>query len=218
MEETVGSRIALLRKKIGYTQKALGTKVGVTNVTVSLWENNTQEPRGRNMDHLCQALNTTIAYILHGKTGYSSTSEPVVNYDAGGMHTSKRVPMISWRDAFTFALDMSQDITDESVESWITIAQPCGSKTFALKIFGNSMASPDGLSVPQDYIIIVDPDEAENAVHDDLIVAVNDIALIFRQFQTDGFDRWLKPLNPRNPDLHGKFTIVGKVIYAGMDL
>ena len=216
---TPGERIRALRKKHGWTQFELANFVSVTNVTISAWERDLHEPKGRHLDRLCAVLKTTGQYILHGIEGYA-IAEPMTEYDAGGVHSARRVPLIGWKSALENVQNQGSGIAEEQVEDWISTAMRCSHKSFALKVFGSSMAASDGLSVPPDYIIIIDPDEANNIRHGDLIIAIDQSgkSLTFKQFQTNGIERWLKALNPGYPELHGPFEVVGKVVYAGMDL
>ena len=62
---TTGGRIRSLRKKHGLTQKRLGDLIGVSSVSVTQWESDTQLPKGDNADKLCTALNTNWQWLRH---------------------------------------------------------------------------------------------------------------------------------------------------------
>jgi transcriptional regulator with XRE-family HTH domain len=64
---TIGSRVRLLRKKQGLTQAALAQRVGITQGSLSLIENNqTEMPAGETLAGLCQALRTTPDFLVAG--------------------------------------------------------------------------------------------------------------------------------------------------------
>jgi len=63
----VGKRIAALRRKHGLTQEALGEMVGVTNKTVSRWENGHYMPDIALLPVLSDALRVSIHELLGGQ-------------------------------------------------------------------------------------------------------------------------------------------------------
>lgn len=63
--ETVGNRIAALRKKLRLSQAQLGERVGVAQRTVSLWENS-DSIKIENIEKLCEALRTNEQYLRFG--------------------------------------------------------------------------------------------------------------------------------------------------------
>lgn len=61
---TVGDRILNLRKELSLSQKELADKVGITEASLSRYENNKREPKGEIIAKLAKALNTTTDYLL----------------------------------------------------------------------------------------------------------------------------------------------------------
>lgn len=66
--ETLGARIAALRKAKGFTQEDLATQMGVSAQAVSKWENDISCPDIQLLPKLGNVLNTTIDYLLTGHT------------------------------------------------------------------------------------------------------------------------------------------------------
>lgn len=66
-QKEVGSFISKLRKEQGLTQAALGAKIGVTNKTVSRWENGDYMPDIGIMSNLCEELGITVNELISGK-------------------------------------------------------------------------------------------------------------------------------------------------------
>lgn len=62
----IGKFIAELRKEKGLTQMALGEKLGVTNKTVSRWENGNYMPDISMMPSLCSELGISINELITG--------------------------------------------------------------------------------------------------------------------------------------------------------
>ena len=63
----VGKFISVLRKERGLTQEALGEKLGVTNKTVSRWENGNYMPDIELLVPLGEALGVSVNELLAGE-------------------------------------------------------------------------------------------------------------------------------------------------------
>lgn len=76
------------------------------------------------------------------------------------------------------------------------------------------MTSPQGRTYPPGCWIIVDPDQVQNVVSGDRVIAEadGDPTPIFRQYVEEGGRCYLKALNPSDLPIEGAFTITGKVI------
>lgn len=66
-QKQIGEFIAQLRKEQNMTQIELGEKLGVTNKTVSRWENGNYMPDISIMQELCETLNISINELVSGK-------------------------------------------------------------------------------------------------------------------------------------------------------
>lgn len=62
--ESLGDRIANLRKELDINQKELATKVGITEASLSRYENNLREPKSEIIVRLAKALETSTDYLL----------------------------------------------------------------------------------------------------------------------------------------------------------
>ena len=63
-KETLGKRIAMLRKEKGYTQEQLAEKVGVSAQAVSKWENDVSCPDITLLPLLADILGVTVDELL----------------------------------------------------------------------------------------------------------------------------------------------------------
>ena len=66
-QKKIGIFIALLRRERGITQAELGEKIGVTNKTVSRWENGNYMPDIATMLSLCEEFEISINELLSGQ-------------------------------------------------------------------------------------------------------------------------------------------------------
>ena len=67
MENTLGTRIAFLRKGRSMTQEDLAAKMGVSSQAVSKWENDISCPDIQLLPQLAAILGTTVDSLLTGK-------------------------------------------------------------------------------------------------------------------------------------------------------
>ena len=67
MKQTLGARIADLRKQQGMTQLDLAGKLGVTDKAVSKWERNLSCPDIHSLPVLAEALGVTVEDLMQGK-------------------------------------------------------------------------------------------------------------------------------------------------------
>ncbi|MCI8502006.1 MAG: helix-turn-helix transcriptional regulator [Oscillospiraceae bacterium] len=74
METTIGKRIALLRRKKGYTQDELAEKLSVSPQAVSKWENDLSCPDIMLLPPLAELLETTVDELLTERPSKPETS------------------------------------------------------------------------------------------------------------------------------------------------
>ncbi len=67
MHETLGARIAAMRKRKAMTQEDLAEKMGVSSQAVSKWENDVSCPDIQSLPRLARLLDTTVDELLTGK-------------------------------------------------------------------------------------------------------------------------------------------------------
>ena len=74
----IGSYIAQKRRALNLTQEQLSEKLGVSNKTISKWENGKCMPDYSVIQKLCNALHVTLAELIDGK---DSAEESTSTYD-----------------------------------------------------------------------------------------------------------------------------------------
>lgn len=72
-EMKMSDRIASRRKELGLTQRALAQLVGLSGVSILKWENGQNEPSGKNLFALSDALKCSPAWLLFGDEDKSPT-------------------------------------------------------------------------------------------------------------------------------------------------
>ncbi len=65
---TIGNRIISLRKAQQFSQEEIAEKIGVSRQSVSKWETDACAPDAYNLIALAKVLNTSVEYIVTGKT------------------------------------------------------------------------------------------------------------------------------------------------------
>ncbi|MDY3274247.1 MAG: helix-turn-helix domain-containing protein [Agathobacter sp.] len=93
-QEKIGVFIQTLRKEKGLTQKELAEQVGVSDKTISKWENGNGIPDTMSLPLLCESLGVRVSELLAGETlpleVYSEkTEETIVNLLKEGEHMRK---------------------------------------------------------------------------------------------------------------------------------
>lgn len=66
-QEKIGKFFSLLRKENNMTQKELAEKMGVTDKSISRWENGKTMPDISILGILANELNCTVSELLNGK-------------------------------------------------------------------------------------------------------------------------------------------------------
>lgn len=230
---TFADRIREVRESRDETPTAFARTMGVSHTAANDWENGKTK-----------SLTHRNALMLEKKTGYNSEW---VNFDRGPKklidknlsssageikesadrpyNSEKKkgltgaVPVISWIKAgdFTEADDIT-DLNDTENYTYCTVKH--SPHTFALTVVGDSMTAPFGLTVPEGYTVIVDPEQRGSVLHGDLIIAKvsGEKGVNLKQYQTDGVNHWLRALNPKYDPIRAEFRVLGKVIQVTLEL
>lgn len=127
-----------------------------------------------------------------------------------------RVPLISWVAAGSWS-NVNDPYVVGDAEDWLACPVKHSSKTFALRVKGDSMFNPGGsLSFQDGDIIFVDPERA--AGHRSLVVVrlEDENSATFKRLLIDDDKRMLEALNPAWPNrifqINGNATVCGVVI------
>lgn len=76
--KSMGERILELRKAADLKQDDLARLVGVSHVTISMWEADKTAPRGKNLTKLCQVFKCSPQWLLEGKEQAVTARDKVI--------------------------------------------------------------------------------------------------------------------------------------------
>ncbi|MBD2819523.1 helix-turn-helix domain-containing protein [Xenorhabdus sp. 42] len=211
------------KKQLGISQETLAEDIGKTQSAISHYLNGINALNLEMATYFAEKLGVCIAdfspaldkqarklvNVLYGNHS-ALTNEP---------YTQNQYPLLDWIDAGHWCEDPTQKYHAGRADKKYKTSVECSPHAFWLEVKGDSMASPNGLSVPQDMIILVDPEI--KPVTNNLVVAKLDgeNTLTFRQLITEGYDSFLKPLNiqynmiPLTSHIH----IIGVVVEARIE-
>lgn len=194
------------------TQAGLANAVGVKQQAI-----NYLCKRGKGSVHspaIARHLGVSLRWLTEGIGEMHSSVSPMHgNTEVAHVPPStRRAPVISWVQAgsWTEAIDLYQPGFSEEWEDVNACDSP---NVFWLRVVGDSMTRPHGISVPEGYLIKVDPDrQADNG---SLVVAklTESQDATFKKLVIDAGRKLLMPLNERYDPIpiNGNCRIVGVV-------
>lgn len=185
------------------TQSKLEKKSGVAQATIGRILRSETDTRVDTLLSIAEAFGKPLSYFL----------EVTGNVDKAPDFTSARkAPLISevpagpWNEA-------CDPLPLDGSEEWFDVPDGTSENAFWLKVTGDSMTSPAGLSVPEGSFILVEPGLSPD--NGRLVVAkltdTNEVT--FKKLIIDGGRKFLKPLNPAYPmlEINSNCHIVGVV-------
>jgi len=171
-------------------------------------ETNTGKPQGW-MDSLHDEQNGFVG---------QETPTLIKNVEPGPDITG-RVPLISWVQAGSWA-EVIDNHAPGDAEDWLLTTARVGRHAFALRVQGDSMTAPHGISIPEGSIVIIDPDQ--HCDNGNIVVArlEDSMEATLKKLVIDGNQRFLKPLNPAYPviPINGNCKIIGRAIKVEFEL
>ena len=141
-QEKIGRFIAKARKEKGYTQEQLAEKLGVSNQTVSRWENGKNMPDVSLFESLCEALDITVNELLAGETIEKEKIETVSeqNMMALSRHLERKSKIKMLLEAGVFILVFLLIVAMNILED---------NKTFMTNIYRSDYCDNVQISVPK---------------------------------------------------------------------
>ncbi|APU48400.1 LexA family protein [Acinetobacter junii] len=182
--ESIGIRIRKLRKDKKLTQKDLAKILGISDAAIVHWEKDVNIPKLEHLNILAPTLNTTIDYIMYGK---SDTSDKVVDFRP----ITRMLPVLTYVQCGL--MTNVRSISPHEIEKWLPAPPETGKNSFYLIAQGISNAPEfnDG-----DFICI-DPDvPLEYVQTGEMIVVIQDDEATFKALVREHKTIYLKALNP----------------------
>lgn len=210
------------KNALGITQYTIADELGITQGAVGHYLN------GRN------ALNLSVAAAFAKILQVSIADfSPSIEAEAKSMlaHEKSNVeyigpqkkgvqyPLISWVQAGAWAEAMEPYAIDDIDQWYESDTKVCG-KAFWLRVDGDSMTAPTGLSIPEGTLVLIDT--GREAVNGSLVIAkmIDANEATFKKLIIDGGQKYLKGLNPAWPmkEINGNCKIIGVAVQTMMRL
>ncbi|WP_130947123.1 LexA family protein [Klebsiella pneumoniae] len=210
------------KKALGITQYSIADELGITQGAVGHYLN------GRN------ALNLTVAAAFAKILQVSIADfSPSIDEEAqkilanetsnvklvGPYKQGKEYPLISWVQAGAWAEAIEPYSVDE-IDEWFESDTKVFGKAFWLRVEGDSMTAPTGLSIPEGTLVLIDT--GREAINGSLVIAkmVDANEATFKKLIIDGGQKYLKGLNPAWPlkEINGNCKIIGVAVQTMMRL
>lgn len=193
----------------------LARLTGTTPKASSKWLNGEAVPRKESLEVIADRCGVRAEWLEYG-IGPMKVSGDVeaVNYRGQRM-----APVISWVQAGEWS-EACDPLQPGDGEDWIAVPPGTGDCSFWLRVVGDSMTAPAGVSVPEGSLILVDPEVPADSGR--LVVAklTDSSEVTFKKLVIDGGQKFLKPLNPSYPVLpiNANCRIVGVVVESRQQL
>ncbi|MBM0511624.1 LexA family protein [Aeromonas hydrophila] len=206
--ETINDRISARRRAQKMSQDELAKRIGITRVSISKWESGLNQPKGRYLNDLAEALGVTVDWLLTGSgdTPELAEEQPIPGYhnvEPAVMLPGKRIPILSYVQAGNWREMCEQATTFDGNVELVSASGEIGPFGFGLWLRGDSMLP----QFKEGDLIIVDPDEAPQP--GDFVVAKNGSnEATFKKYRPRGIDEngqevfELVPLNDDYPTMH----------------
>ncbi|CAM3812142.1 LexA family protein [Xenorhabdus thuongxuanensis] len=208
------------KKQLGISQETLAEEIGKTQSAISHYLNGINALNLEIAVYFAQKLEVQIADFSPSLDKQARKLVSVLYGDnaefASHMLLHKQHPLLDWVNASNWCEEPTQKYqTNRTARAYKTCVE-CSQRAFWLEVKGDSMVSPNGLSIPQGMIILVDP-EVKPTPNNLVVAKLNgEKELTFKQLITEGYDMFLKPLNPQYNmiPLNNQVHIVGVVVEA----
>lgn len=206
-------------RELKITQENLAERIGVTQGAVGHWLRGGREPKLRVLNQILVEVGFPPLRMVYphqlreDSAAYGESAFPgaVTGADGQRYELYFRYPVLSWD---------SLDETPADAGNCQSSDYAALGRGFWLRVEGDAMTAPVGLSVSQGMLILVDT--GQSVAPGKLLIArsPDSSAVVFRQLIEEGGQRYLKPLNPTYPKV--LFTeqthVLGVVVQALLKL
>ncbi|MFP1683370.1 LexA family transcriptional regulator [Alloalcanivorax sp. C16-1] len=235
---SVQTNLSFLMARAHMNPHSLAKETGVKQPTIfRILEGESLTPRDKTLRPLADFFGVSVQDLRYADLPASAQGDrypgpanaPMVlrehdsshGYDAGAQQNveparapknRRTAPVISWVQAGDWA-EAADPYPPGDGEGFEEVPDTAGPNVFWLRVVGDSMTAPTGMSIPEGHLILVDPDQqAENG---SLVVAklTETDEVTFKKLVIDAGQKYLKPLNPayETIKINGNCRMVGVV-------
>lgn len=201
-------------KGLDVNQEKLAEHLGITKGAVSHWLNDRRKPSIEEIAQIMRYLGLKEFTVNGDGTISSPSTDENVRFVRSYIEKEK-YPLISWVSAGAWA-EAVEPYTLDEVSEWYDADTHVEGPAFWLRVTGDSMTAPYGVSIPDGMLILVDTGrEAKNG---SLVVAKLTEAneATFKKLIIDAGvgKRYLQPLNPNQQriEIDGNCAIIGVAV------
>ncbi|MGO2497751.1 MAG: LexA family protein [Vibrio litoralis] len=207
-------------KEVGITQNLLAEKMGRSQSAIAHWLNKNREPSIEDIAEMMSIVGLeTMTLTSDGMIDYpDDVIANVTTLDIQPTYQNS-FPVLSAVQAGQWT-EACEPYTLDEIDEWYETTVRTSPRSFWLRVQGDSMTSPFGVSLPEGTLVLVDTErEHENK---SLVVAkltdVNEAT--FKQYISDSGQQYLKPLNPNYPmmPINGNCRVIGVAVDAKLKL
>ncbi|MEY0337392.1 LexA family protein [Providencia stuartii] len=217
---TFGERLLERRIELSMSQDDLAKLTGVSRVTISKIElGESQDTRSANLFKIAAALKCSPKWLLHGKEPKQEFTEQFDNNVSNPRpyKPSPKYPVLSMVQAGNWN-EACEPYTLDQIDEWYESEVKMHGSAFWLRVEGDSMTAPIGVSIPEGSLVLVDT--GREPINGSLVIAklADTNEATFKKLVIDGNSHFLKGLNPAWPmiSINGNCKIIGVVVQMMM--
>ncbi|HGN2012723.1 TPA: LexA family protein [Proteus mirabilis] len=216
VRELFAKRLAQASRDAGFDDHGKATeianKLGVTTKAVSKWFNAESLPRQEVMNKLAKLLSVDIVWLQHGQENVNNANVS----NPRPYRPAPKYPVISFVQAGNWT-EACEPYTLSEIDEWYESEVSVQGSAFWLKVEGDSMTAPTGVSIPEGSLVLVDT--GREPINGSLVIAklTDTNEATFKKLVLDGA-KYLKALNPAYPviTINGNCKIIGVVVQMMM--
>ncbi|QBX68684.1 LexA family protein [Serratia quinivorans] len=207
------------KKDLGLSQELVASEIGISQSAVAQILSGKNALNLKRASEFAKLLGVSVSDFSPGlaKEAAAITDNNVVY--AGEYKKGKSYPLVSWVQAGAWA-EALEPYTLSQITEWYEADVRVQGEGFWLRVEGDSMTAPAGISIPEDTLVLFDT--GRDPVNGSLVVAkMNDAnEATFKKLIIDGGQKYLKGLNPAWPlmPINGDCKIIGVAIQTMMRL
>ncbi|EPF3432839.1 LexA family protein [Escherichia coli] len=212
------------KKELGITQYSIADELGITQGAVGHYLNGRNALNVEVASGFARLLQVSIADFSQSiaakvaEQAESLKSDANVSY-AGEYRAGKRYPVLSSIQAGSWC-EACEPYTIKDIDVWLESDAHIQGNAFWLKVEGDSMTAPVGLSIPEGTFVLFDT--GREAINGSLVIAKlsDSNEATFKKLIIDGGNKYLKGLNPAWPlvPINGNCKIIGVAIETKLRL